>query len=60
MLSDKTIELLQKQPELTQQTRVLEAKVHLTLPVFKKSLELQKLFIYNHSALLKIGPVKHE
>jgi len=29
MLPDKTIELLQKQSELTQQIRVLEAKVQL-------------------------------
>jgi len=44
MLSDKTIELSQKQSELTQQIRVLEAKVHLTLPEFQKSLDLQKVF----------------
>jgi len=40
--------------------QVLEAKVHLTLPEFQKSLDLQKVSIFNHSALLKIGPVKHE
>jgi len=34
--------------------------VHLTLPEFQTSLGLQKVFIYNHSALLKIGPVEDE
>jgi len=60
MLADKTIELLQKQSELTQHIRVLETKGHLTRPEFQKSLDLQKVFIYNHCALLKIGPVEHE
>jgi len=60
MLSNKTIELLQKQYELTHQIGALEAKVHLTQQEFQKFLDLQKVFIHNHSILLKIGVVEHD
>nr|XP_041631965.1 uncharacterized protein LOC121502439 [Drosophila kikkawai]XP_041631966.1 uncharacterized protein LOC121502439 [Drosophila kikkawai] len=60
MMSDKTLELLKAQSGIILEIRQVEARIGLTKQDRVRLEELQKLFIANHTLLLKIGVVDHE